>query len=209
MALTRKFLSALGIEDDKAEQIITAHLETVNPLKQERDTLKVDAEKLPGVQRELDVANGKLKEYEDNDEAGSWKSKYDTVVSEKQKLQTDFDNYKADISAKELTAKKASAYRSLLKQAGISEKRIDSVMKVSDMKAIELEDDGTIKDAKELTKTIKTEWADFIGTTQTHGASVSNPPENNGGSAGVNTRAAEIAKAHYARIYGTNAEESK
>ncbi len=36
MAMTHKFLKALGIEDDKAEEIIAAHLETVNAIKAER-----------------------------------------------------------------------------------------------------------------------------------------------------------------------------
>ena len=54
MALTRKFLAALGIEADKVDEIITAHTETVDALKHERDTFKADAEKLPTVQQELD-----------------------------------------------------------------------------------------------------------------------------------------------------------
>ena len=40
MALTRKFLKAMGIEDEKAEEIISAHVETVNGLKGERDALQ-------------------------------------------------------------------------------------------------------------------------------------------------------------------------
>ena len=40
MALTRKFLKAMGIEDEKAEEIISAHVETVNGLKGERDALE-------------------------------------------------------------------------------------------------------------------------------------------------------------------------
>ena len=50
MALTRKFLKALGIEDEKVDEIISAHTETVDALKAERDGYKADAEKLPGVQ---------------------------------------------------------------------------------------------------------------------------------------------------------------
>ena len=34
MSLTRKMLRAMGIEDDKADQIIDAHAETVDALKQ-------------------------------------------------------------------------------------------------------------------------------------------------------------------------------
>jgi hypothetical protein len=54
MALTRKFLSALGIDADKVDEIINAHTETVDALKNERDKYKADAEKLPEVQKELD-----------------------------------------------------------------------------------------------------------------------------------------------------------
>ena len=54
MALTRKFLSAMGIEDEKVDEIIGAHTETVNALKEQRDSYKADAEKLPAVQKELD-----------------------------------------------------------------------------------------------------------------------------------------------------------
>ena len=49
MALTRKFLLALGIEDSKIESIIDAHSETVDALKKERDDYKAQAEKLPEV----------------------------------------------------------------------------------------------------------------------------------------------------------------
>ena len=62
---------------------------------------------------------------------------------------------------------------------GGSEKRIDAVLKVSNVDGIELED-GKIKDADKLTENIKTEWADFIVTTQQKGANPANPPANNG-----------------------------
>ena len=57
MSLTRKFLKAMGIEDEKVDQIIEAHSETVDALKEERDGYKADAEKLPEVQRRLEAAN--------------------------------------------------------------------------------------------------------------------------------------------------------
>ena len=38
MALTRKMLKAMGIEEDKIEQIIEAHSETVDSLKADRDS---------------------------------------------------------------------------------------------------------------------------------------------------------------------------
>ena len=40
MALTRKMLKAMGIEEEKIDQIIEAHTETVDALKADRDKLK-------------------------------------------------------------------------------------------------------------------------------------------------------------------------
>ena len=60
MSLTRKMLKAMGIEEEKIDQIIEAHSETVDSLKADRDSYKEDAEKLKDVQKELDE-NGKLK----------------------------------------------------------------------------------------------------------------------------------------------------
>ena len=44
MALTRKFLAAFGIEADKVDQIIEAHVETVDGLKKEIADLKEQVE---------------------------------------------------------------------------------------------------------------------------------------------------------------------
>ena len=60
MALTRKMLKAMGIEEEKIEQIIEAHAETVDTLKEQRDTFKADADKLAEVQKELDEAKKNL-----------------------------------------------------------------------------------------------------------------------------------------------------
>lgn len=166
MPLTRKFLSALGIEAEKVDEIINAHTDVTNSLKAERDGYKADAEKLSAVQKELDdlkAANGK----------DSWKVKYDA-------LKEDFDNYKNEQSAKETKAAKTSAYRALLKKVGISEKRIDAVLKVSDVDSIELDKDGEIKGADKLTASIKEEWADFIMSNSSKGADTPNPPSSNG-----------------------------
>ena len=170
MAMTRKFLKAMGIEEEKIEQIIEAHTETVNALKEERDNFKADAEKLPSVQKELND----LKTTKNGGEETVLKSEYD-------KIKKEYDDYKADISAKETKSAKEHAYRELLKAAGISEKRIDAVLKVSNIDGIELDKDGKIKVADKHTETVKTEWADFIETTTTKGAYTANPPAGNGG----------------------------
>lgn len=164
MAFTRKFLSALGIEADKVDEIIAAHTEVTDALKEERDKYKANAEKLPEVEKQLSELK-KTMEGED-----PYKEKYEA-------LQKEYDDYKAEVDAKATTAKKESAFRKLLKEIGISDKRIDTVVKVSDTDKIELTENG-IKDEETLKAKLKEEWSDFITTTRTEGTPSANPPSN-------------------------------
>ena len=122
---------------------------------------------------EIDTLKGEKQTAEDNaTTAGKWKTKYDALKDE-------FDTFKGEQAKKESHAAKEKAYRALLKEAGVSEKRIETVLKVSDIDSVELDEKGAIKDAAKLTESVKTEWADFITTQKTKGADVSNPPANN------------------------------
>ena len=156
MALTRKFLSAMGIEADKVDEIITAHTEVTDALKTERDKYKKDAEELPKVRAQLDEA---LKKGDD-----AYKEKYEQEHKA-------FEDYKKTQDAEALQRKKKSAYREILKEAGIQDKRIDAVLKVSGdvINKIELDDDGKVKGADELTKAAASEWPEFIAKEETHG----------------------------------------
>ena len=177
MAFTRKFLSALGIEADKVDEIINAHIEVVDGLKEERDNFKRDAEKLADVEKELNEAKDKLAKNGEGETVA--KEEYD-------KLKKEYDDYKADITAKNTRTEKVNAFRELLKSVGVSEKRLNAIIKVSDIDGLELDKDGKIKDAEKHTETVKSEWADFIETTTTKGANTANPPANNG--RGVKTK---------------------
>lgn len=94
-------------------------------------------------------------------------------------LQAKYDNLVKDNAAKAARAAKETAYRDLLKAAGIPEKRLAAVLRVSDLDSVELDDKGAIKDADKLTETVKTEWADFIPTTKETGAETAKPPVSN------------------------------
>lgn len=194
MALTRKFLSALGIEADKIEEIIEAHTETVEALKKERETAKEtaeqykqDAEKLPTVQKELD-------EIKAANAGNPYKEKYE-------KEHKDFEDYKAEVLAKETKAKKVSAYKQLLKDAGVSERRIDAIVKVSAVDDVELDEEGHIKDSDKLKEAVTKEWSDFIQTEEKRGAEVGTPPAGSGGGKPL-SRAAQVAQKHYEAVYG-------
>lgn len=170
MALTRKFLSALGIEADKIDEIIEAHSDTVNALKSERDEFKTDASKAKELQKKLDEANEALKA----SEGDGFKAKYD-------ELKAEYDKYKADTEAQALLSTKDKAYRQLLKESGVSEKRIDAIMRLTDLKDMEL-DGEKLKDADKLTESIKSEWADYITSEGQQGAGTEIPPEGDSGS---------------------------
>ena len=63
MALSRKFLASKGLEADAIDEIIQAHTETVEGLKEDRDRYKEDAEKYAETKRKLDEANKKLEDF--------------------------------------------------------------------------------------------------------------------------------------------------
>ena len=174
MAFTRKMLKAMGIEEEKIDQIIDAHSETVDALKADRDAYKEDASKLAAVQKELDALKAKGDD--------GYKAKYEAEKAA-------HDALKADIAAKETKKAKTDAYRELLKGANIDEKRIATILRAEapTIDKIELDADGKIKNAEQYTESIKSDWADFIVTQSAKGANTATPPAN-GGTATTKTK---------------------
>lgn len=167
MALTRKMLKAMGIEEDKIEQIIEAHAETVDGLKDDVQKYREAAEKLSGVEKELETLKTS---------GGDWKKKYEDEHSA-------FESYKSDVSAKETGAAKEAAYRALLTEVGIDPKRIDTVVRAEKAGFADLKigEDGKFEEADKLTEAIKANWADFVQTISTTGIPVATPQVNTGG----------------------------
>mgnify|MGYP000445375496 CR=1 FL=1 len=170
MAITRKLLKGMGLTEEQQDTIIEAHTDTVNGLKADVDRYKADAEKLPGVQKELDELKGKGDD--------GYKAKYE---SEHQA----FEDYKTSVAAEKTTAAKEKAVEAVLKKIGVSEKRLQSVAKLAKadglLDALELDDDGAVKEADKLEKSLKDSYSDYIVTTSTQGANTANPPANSGG----------------------------
>ena len=96
-------------------------------------------------------------------------------------LKQSFDDYKAEVAAKETKAAKEAAYRAILKDANLSDKGIEKAIKYAEWDKIELEADGKLKGASDHIKSVKEEWAEYVTTTTTTGAKTSNPPANSGG----------------------------
>jgi len=222
MALTRKYLSALGIEADKIDEIIAAHVETVESLKEQRDGYKADAEKLAAVtnerdnlKEELKKANGASEEKYKTLKAEFDKAKsdqdalqkeYDKVKSDSETLKNEFESYKANITAKETRSKLENAYRDVLREVGISEKRINSIIRITNFDDMKLNEKGGLEDVDTLKESAKSDWADFIVTETTKGAEVSTPPtsQNENKPSTTSGRAAQLAAQYHNERYGTS-----
>ncbi len=174
MGFSRKMLKAMNIEEEKIDQIIDAHSETVDALKADRDAYKEDAAKLAAVQKELDELKAKGDD--------GYKAKYEAEKAA-------HDALKADIAAKETKKAKTDAYRELLKGANIDEKRIATILRAEapTIDKIELDADGKIKNAEQYTQSIKSDWADFVVTQSAKGTNTATPPAN-GGAASTKTK---------------------
>ena len=166
MSLTRSMLKGMGLTEEQVSAIIEEHTSVTNALKEERDAYKKDAAKLPAVQKELDA----LKAGDGND----WEKKYNDEHDA-------FEKYKKDVNDKETLNSIKAAYRKLLKEANIDEKRFDTITRVTDFSKMKLTKDGALEGAEDLTKAIEKDWADFVVTTGKKGADVDNTGNNGTG----------------------------
>lgn len=168
MALSRKFLAAFGIEEDKVDEIIKAHSETVDALKEERDAYKEKAEKFDKAQSDLE----EIKKNLSKDDA--YKVKYEA-------LKGDFDEYKKGVETEKVNNTKTAVRKKLLRDIGIPEKRIDVLARLIELDRIKLDKDGNAENAEELKKSLAEELSDFIVKDGKEGAGTPTPPEKSGG----------------------------
>lgn len=194
MALTRAFLKGMNLTDEQINAVIEEHTSVTNALKTDRDKYKEEAEKLPTVQKELDDLK---KDVADN----NWQEKYT-------KEHDEFEKYKTDISNKEKEAQIRTAYSKLLTSCKVGDKYVDSILKVTSLADLKLNDKGEFENAEDLKKKIETDWSGFIINKETRGAGVDNPPDNDGkGGQGGTSRAAQLANKYYENLYGKVKEE--
>lgn len=161
----RKWLEGILENDElsakeKAQQIMDGHITVTDGLKEERDGYKADAEKAADLQKQLDdLANGEdfQKKFEEEHKA--------------------FEDFKKKTASDAEAAKIKAAYRNMLAGEGISEKRLDSILKVTDFTKMKLDKDGNLDNADALKKAINDEWSEFKTTVTEKGAVVEKPPQ--------------------------------
>ena len=172
MAFTREFLKAMGLTEEQVSAIMAAHVEVTTGLKATADQYKANAEKLPGVQTALDEANKQLEAAGKNEYEALYKSEHEA-----------FEKFKTETTAKESKRVKQDISRSLLREVGVPEKRLEAILRLVDLDGLELNDKNELSDRKKTLQTFKTEYADYIVTQGQRKDEPDNPP----GSTGANT----------------------
>lgn len=156
MAFTRKFLKALGIEEDKIDTIMEEHTAVTDGLVKARDGYKAEADKLPGVQKQLDDLKAA-------DDGIDYKQKYEDL--------------KNATAAEKARAGKEAGYKAMLQAAGVKEKFWSLILKANAADIDQLEMDGDkVKGADTKIEALKTSLADYIGETTVTGTEVGTPP---------------------------------
>ena len=186
MSLTRAFLKGMNLTDEQVNGIIEAHTETVDGLKAQVARYKADAEKLPGVQKDLDDLRA--------NNGDDYKAKYE-------KEQSDFAAYKAKVEKDDANRVKEAKLRKIAKDAGLSEKGIEKAVKYADWDKIELDENGEIKDAPGQVKALREEWPEHIVTKVENNDPTPTPPSNQNAT-GNGSRAFDLYTAHQAALYG-------
>lgn len=172
----------MSISDENIELIISAHSETVDALKQ----FKADSERL----KELEAEYKKKSEELENVSAGlaeaqaklaegtsigeEWKSRFESLDKE-------FEGYRNTVEKESLIRRKKAAMTALLKECGVSERCIDPIIRVTDLDALELSEEGKPISPEEAKSEIMEAWGAFVPKTYTVGAVVADPPKESGG----------------------------
>ena len=179
----RKWLASVIRNEDlsaeeKEQQIMDGHIAVTDAIKDDRDKYKAEADKAAELQKQLDDKGGE-----------DWKQKYE------QEHQA-YEDFKKQTAQNAETAKVKAAYRKLLADEGIGEKRLDAILKVTDLTGMKLDEDGNLKDADALKTAIKSDWGEFIPKKEERGAKIENPPKQDSNTFDTMTLSEKMAYAN-------------
>lgn len=180
MALSRAFLRALGIEEDKISEIVKANSESLSGVTEERDKYRAEAEKLTALQKQLEETQKQLQEAQATIKAAEkddYKGKYESEKAAHEKLQS-------DIAAKETTAKKEAALKAAAKAAKYSD---DAISVILDSKKdyagrIEFDKDGNATNLDAIIKAIAEDKPALVPHESATAHNPATPPANVGAS---------------------------
>ena len=152
MAFTRKFLEALNIPENAVQAIVDEHIATINGVKTELEAklakAQADADKLPGVQKDLDdLRNAKYEE------------KYNAEHSA-------FEAYKADVEGKAAKAAKETAVKAYFTEKKVKADAMGLAIRATNFDKVEVDEAGKIKDTAALDELLNGDLKPLIGDTK-------------------------------------------
>lgn len=155
MALTRKLLKSLGLEESAIDTIIDAHTETTVALKRQRDDAIAEAGTATEIAKERDTLRQQV----------------ETLTKQggdAAKVQADFDAYKKQVEADRVNAATDTELAALAKEAGIQRESFQRLaVKTFDREKIKRGEDNAITNRDELIAAMKEEFPDFLATDPT------------------------------------------
>ena len=150
--------------DDMENELVALHMGVVDPLKDELEKNKTDADKIAELQKQLA-----------DQEKGDYKAKYE-------KEHKEFQEYKASVEGEKSKAAKEQAAKAYFESKGITGTNLDIALRGAreEINAIELDGDK-IKDTKSLDELVGGTFKGLVSHTHEKGADVPKPAGNTGG----------------------------
>jgi hypothetical protein len=167
MALTRAMLKSMNLSDEQINTIIEEHTSI-------KDNLKNQISDLQEKVNDYDEIKKKYEDLSNDVKQNNWKDKFDEAKKQ-------LEDYKNEIKNEKQTLKKKELYKELLKESGINDKQISSILEVTKFDDINIDENNKLENAEELTNEIKSKWDGFIVKSAVTGINTENPPTNNGG----------------------------
>lgn len=169
MALTRKALKAMGLTEEQVDSIVEMHTEVTDDLKTKLKAAQEKADNYDTVKKELDGIKAKGSD--------DYKQKYDDEHRA-------FEDFKKSVENEKAFETKKSVFTEIAKKVKVSEKRINSIIRLEKdyIDKLELDKEGKLKsDSEAVEKFIKENYDEYIVTSNKQGANTETPPNNTGG----------------------------
>ena len=167
MALTRKSLKAMGLNDEQIDSVVEMHAETVDGLKEQLKTAEEKANQFDSVKKELD----ELKAKPSDDYEAKYKDEHKA-----------FEDYKKSVEEEKKSVARDEAAKAYFESKNITGTNAEIAMRGAkeEIDALIVED-GKIKDTAALDALIGGTFAGLVVKKSASGVNTATPPANNVG----------------------------
>lgn len=144
--LTRKFLEALGVSENAITAIVEAHSDAMQEVISQRDEAQKIADSVPDLEKQL-------KTYKD----GNFEVKYNNEKAA-------HDALKNQIATEKAKSAKEAALKAYYEGKNIKGGNLTIAMRGTDLSKIEVDDEGKLKDTKDLDALVEGDYKTLVDT---------------------------------------------